>query len=308
MMASFVKACFLFAGALGFMSASRAVADDSESPGASEAVEGESYEIVAGDVLDIRVFEHDSLSRSFPVPPSGRISLAPIGSVFLLGKTVEQLESELTESMEASGYLTHPLVSVVIKQYNQRFVYILEGVQNPRAYELPIDRHLRLTQVLSLGGGLVEDADRKRVKIFRRSKLRETDGSGVRPDVIVVNLDQVMLEGRTECDVLIQPDDTIVVPDLAREERQIFVGGKVKKPGAYPLKPNDELTVFRAIILAGGFDKFASPEDTYLIRKGPEGEKAFKLSVNEILKNRLKSDQLLQPNDIIWVPESFFGS
>jgi len=272
-----------------------------------EAVEEESYRIVPGDELDLRVFGQDSLSRTFPVPPSGKISLPPVGVVILSGKSVGELETELGTALEESGYLARPQVSIVITEYAKRHVYLLEGVRSPKAYELPVDRQLRLTQVLSLGGGLVEQADRKRIRILRRSLVHQDEGGPVRPDVIVVDLDQVMVQGKTECDVLIRPDDTIIVPDLSREEGQIFVGGKVKKPGAYPLKALDEITVFRAIILAGGFDKFASPDDTYLIRKGPDGESAYKLSVSEILKDGLKADRVLRPNDIVWVPESFFG-
>ncbi len=266
------------------------------------------YRVVPGDKLDIRVFEHEALSRSLPVPPSGRISLPPAGTLTLAGKTVAELEGELTLALQESGYISRPQVSIVVTEYSKRYAYLLEGVQNPAAIELPVDRQLRLTQVLSLGGGLVDTADRRHAKVFRRSMVLADDGSPIRPDVIIVDVDEIIDRGKTETDILIYPDDTIIVPDLSKDERQIFVGGKVKKPGAYPLKPQDELTVFRAIILAGGFDKFASPEDTFLIRKGPDGEKAMKMSIPELLKNQFRTDQVLRPNDIIWVPESFFGS
>jgi len=263
---------------------------------------GADYRLVAGDEIDIRVFEQDQLSRVFPVPTHGAISFPPVGTLEVIGRTVAEIESELTRRLTECGYITNPRVSVVVKTYQKRYVYLLEGVQKPQAYELPIDRPLRLTQVLSLGGGLIEDSDRQNIKILR------SVGADRLPTIIVINIDEILEEGRIEKDIEIAPNDTIIVTNLKRDERQIFVGGVVKKAGAYPIHKKDELTVFRAIVLAGGFDKFASPSDTYLIRKTPEGEKALRVDIKKIIEGGLKNDIPLQPNDIVWVSESFFGA
>ena len=263
---------------------------------------GDDYRLVAGDEIDIRVFEQDQLSRVFPVPTHGAISFPPVGTLEVIGRTVADIESELTRRLTECGYITNPRVSVVVKTYQKRYVYLLEGVQKPQAYELPIDRPLRLTQVLSLGGGLIEDSDRQNIKILR------SVGADRLPTIIVINIDEILEDGRIEKDIEIAPNDTIIVTNLKRDERQIFVGGVVKKAGAYPIHKKDELTVFRAIVLAGGFDKFASPSDTYLIRKTPEGEKALRVDIKKIIEGGLKNDIPLQPNDIVWVSESFFGA
>ncbi len=292
----------LVAGLLALAVPGLSRAEAMDDPPGADSESAFDYRTVPGDEIEIRVFEQDQLSRTFPVPTHGAISFPPIGTLEVEGRTVREIEGELVDRLAKSGYLANPRVSVVVKSYQKRYVYLLEGVQRPQAYELPVDRPLRLTQVLSLGGGLIEDSDRQNIKILR------SVGADRLPTIIVIDIDEILEGGRIEKDIEIAPNDTIVVTNLKRDERQIFVGGVVKKPGAYPIHKKDELTVFRAVVLAGGFDKFASPSDTYLIRKSPDGEKAIRVDIKEIIRGGLKNDIPLEPNDIVWVSESFFGA
>jgi len=76
--------------------------------------------------------------------------------------------------------------------------------------------------------------------------------------------------------------------------KTVYVNGEVKNPGAYKLTKG--LTVMKAITLAGGLTGKASEGRTKIIRKTDKGEKTIKA----------RMDDLLEPDDIIVVPESFF--
>ena len=96
-----------------------------------------------------------------------------------------------------------------------------------------------------------------------------------------------------------------MIRNLKVEESKIFVMGKVKNPGSFVWKRRDNLTVFRSIALAGGFDKYAKPEATVVLRRTAKGDTIHKVNLIEVIEGGLKSDLALEPNDVVFVPESF---
>jgi len=76
--------------------------------------------------------------------------------------------------------------------------------------------------------------------------------------------------------------------------KKVYVNGEVRNPGAYKITKG--LTVLKAITIAGGFTIKASEGRTRIIRKTEKGEISIKA----------KMDDLVMPDDIIQVPESFF--
>ena len=90
--------------------------------------------------------------------------------------------------------------------------------------------------------------------------------------------------------VMVEDGDSIYVPRAAFA----FVSGAVKTPGVY--KITQGLTVLKAITLAGGFTQRAAKSRVSVIRKTDAGEKS----------NPAKMDDLVQPDDVVVVPESLF--
>jgi polysaccharide export outer membrane protein len=254
--------------------------------------------LAPGDEVQIKVLDHPEYDLALPVPRSGGFTFPGLGPLTLAGRTTIELEETIREGLEGKGFLREPQVSVFVKVPAKNRVYVLKGVKYPQAYEVPAGTDLYLTQALSLAGGLLPEADPGRVRVLRRRP-------GGERSVLTVDLREILQAGRIELDPLMEPDDTVVVDTFEKDQNLVYVTGKVKTPGSYPI-PREGLSAFRAIVLAGGFDKYASPNDTILIRKGPDGEKAYKVDVREILKGMLKADIALRPNDIIVVPESFF--
>ena len=76
--------------------------------------------------------------------------------------------------------------------------------------------------------------------------------------------------------------------------KKVYVNGEVRSPGAYKITKG--LTVLKAITIAGGFTMKASEGRTRIIRKTENGEISIKA----------KMDDLVMPDDIIMVPESYF--
>ncbi|MDE2292051.1 MAG: polysaccharide biosynthesis/export family protein [Elusimicrobia bacterium] len=105
---------------------------------------------------------------------------------------------------------------------------------------------------------------------------------------------------------LIDPQISIFISEYGN--KQVYVLGEVAKPGSYPLPTEARLSVIEAITLAGGFTQYAAADRTRVIRKNPDGKsQTFLIEVSAVTKRGDKSkDILLEPNDVVYVPESLF--
>jgi len=248
----------------------------------------EDYEIGPRDVLEIVIWDHDDLKRQVHVSQKGEFSFPLIGNVHADGITVAQLEKKIGD--ELSGrYIINPQVSITVKEYRSKRVFILGEVETPGEY--PLTGQTTLVEVLSLAGGPTGDAGSE-VIVIRPKNHRENPVSleEAREDEIVnVNL-RKLLEGDTSQNVFLEPNDTIYIP----HEEYFYVFGEVKKPGRYSMEKGT--TVLKAITTAGGVNEKAAINKTRIVRE-QEGRK---------LEIPVKMTDPLEPEDIVMVPESFF--
>ncbi|MDC0714301.1 polysaccharide export protein [Stigmatella sp. ncwal1] len=123
---------------------------------------------------------------------------------------------------------------------------------------------------------------------------------------------KVTLEGRTSSTAADALRDCLArylrnpqVAVLIREynSKKIFVFGEVQKPGTFPYE--GEMTIIQAITVAGGFTKLAAKNSTNVTRLVDGQERKIRVPVEDIGVGREKNF-LLQPGDIIFIPESFF--
>src|SRR5690606_34598 len=93
---------------------------------AAGAYEGASeYRLGASDLIEISVFGVDELNRTTRVNSNGQISLPLVGAVIAGGKTVPELDTELTRRY-AEGFLQDPQVTVFVKEFSSQRI-TLEG-------------------------------------------------------------------------------------------------------------------------------------------------------------------------------------
>jgi polysaccharide export outer membrane protein len=86
---------------------------------------------------------------------------------------------------------------------------------------------------------------------------------------------------------------------------RVYIWGQVRAQGAIDLVVNEDLTVGKAIMRAGGFADFANKRRVKVVRGGtdPGGQtQYFNLDMTDILdKGDITKDLVLQPNDLIIV-------
>jgi len=115
------------------------------------------YIIGAGDVLTIDVFDVKELSRDVRVSQTGTIGipLVPV-RLHVVGLTEIQAAQKIAEVLEANGLVTHPDVTVVVKERKSKPITVVGAVAHPLVYQA--DRPVTLLEVLAEAGGLATDA------------------------------------------------------------------------------------------------------------------------------------------------------
>jgi len=160
-----------------------------------------------GDVVSYRVIEEQTNPVHLQVSDSGELTVPLVGIVSAKGKTCKQIAYELKPRLEKEYFYratviigletlsTHPLGKV----------YLTGQVQHQGAVEIPANETMTVSKVILLSGGLADFADRRKVKLVRK----RADGT---PETTVVDLVEILDKGHTDRDPVVQPDDTIVVP------------------------------------------------------------------------------------------------
>jgi protein involved in polysaccharide export with SLBB domain len=115
------------------------------------------YVIGNGDLLDISVFDVPELTRELRVSQTGTIGipLVPI-RLRVAGLTELQAEQKIAEVLEANGLVSHPEVSVMVKEHKSRPITVVGAVQHPMVYEA--ESSVTLLEVLAEAGGVSNDA------------------------------------------------------------------------------------------------------------------------------------------------------
>jgi polysaccharide biosynthesis/export protein len=115
------------------------------------------YRIGAGDVLVINVFDVPELTRETRVSQTGTLSI-PLIPVRLqvAGLTEVQAEQKIAEVLEANGLVSHPEVSVTVKEHRSQPITVVGAVIRPMVYEAY--RTVTVLEVLAEAGGVTPDA------------------------------------------------------------------------------------------------------------------------------------------------------
>ena len=122
------------------------------------------YKIAPMDTVTVKVFRMPDLSGEYEVDLAGHISMPLIGEVAAYDLTTAQLDESLTRRL-GEKYLENPDVSVGIKSSTRRSVTVDGAVNKAGSY--PVYGPTTLMQAVAAAGGTREDANARRVAVFR---------------------------------------------------------------------------------------------------------------------------------------------
>lgn len=122
------------------------------------------YKIAPLDTVTVKVFKMPDLSGDYEVDLTGHISMPLVGEIPAVEVTTAELDRRLTEKL-GEKYLENPDVSVGVKASTRRSVTVDGAVKETGSY--PVSGPMSLIQAIALAGGPSEDANARRVAVFR---------------------------------------------------------------------------------------------------------------------------------------------
>ena len=127
------------------------------------------YRLAAGDVLTIKVFGEDDLSREkIRLTDAGTFFYPVLGEIEASGKTVGELEKLITDGLRGR-FLVNPRVAVTIDDYRQFFVN--GQVDKPGAYAY--QPGLTVAKAVAIAGGFKERASQSKMFVIRDADLKK---------------------------------------------------------------------------------------------------------------------------------------
>ncbi len=153
-----------------------------------------------GDVFEVRVFQEPDLSGVYRVAGDGTIYFPLCGTIGVAGLQSSDVGEELEHCLEV-GYLKRPQVSIYVKEFNSKKVFVLGEVTRPGTF--PYEDNMTIVQVITLAGGFAPHADKNNASVARLVK-----GSEQRFKVPVVDIGL----GRAP-NFDLRPGDIVFIPE-----------------------------------------------------------------------------------------------
>jgi polysaccharide export outer membrane protein len=276
------------------------------------------YVIGAGDLLGIEVFDVPELSRDVRVSETGfvAIPLIPV-RVQAGGLTQFQFQDKLAELLQVNGLVTHPQVTVTVKEQHSQPITVIGSVRTPLTIQAV--HQMDLLQVLSQAGGIADDAGSK-ILITRKTlvtgpignsgdlvaadaaKTMPTNQTAAAENTITIDINDLLDSGNSKYNIPLLGGDVVTVPRAG----VVYAVGAVQHPGGFVMQSDrQQLTVLKILSLAGGLSTTAKPGSAVILRQpfGSQQRQQLPVDVKKILA--LKSEDIsLRQNDILYVPDS----
>lgn len=162
------------------------------------------YRLRPSDVVEISFTVAPEFNQTLTVQPDGYVTLKDAGMVDVEGLNL----AEFTAAIERAytGYLHDPQVAVSLKDFQRPYFIVGGEVGRPGKYELRSDT--TVAEAVEIAGGLTQQAKHSQVVLFRR----------VNDDLVetrLLNLKQMLKQGRLQEDAHLQPGDMVFVPQNA---------------------------------------------------------------------------------------------
>jgi polysaccharide biosynthesis/export protein len=160
-----------------------------------------------GDRLSMRVVEDRKSPFGLMVTDSGEVDVPLIGRVPAKGLTCRQLAFEIKKPLERDYYYKATVIVGLdvsgLKSPGR--IYISGQVHSQGPMDIPADETFTVSKAIMRAGGFADFANKRKVKLVRKT--------GASTQTTIVDLEAVIRKGRTDKDPVVEPDDTIIVPE-----------------------------------------------------------------------------------------------
>ena len=218
------------------------------------------YVLGPDDQLNITLTGLNETEVLARVNPDGNINIPYVGLVAINGLTIEHARERIFSKM-AKAYPalkngnTH--LTITLNAYRTIRVTIIGEAERPGGYQ--ISALSSIFNALYTSGGPTENGTLREIKLMRNNK-----------QIASIDLYEFLQKGTMPEDIRLEDQDVILYPPY---QKRIEIGGAVKRPAVYELKPNE--TLAQALNFSGGFNDSAFTDRLKVVQRNGR-EKTFK--------------------------------
>jgi protein involved in polysaccharide export with SLBB domain len=176
-------------------------------------VPDDKYKLRVGDKVAFQILEDQLLDprevpRELLVADSGELDIPYIGRVAAVDKTPKQLCDEIKVQLEKE-YYKQATVIIALNLANRYVgrIYVWGQVRTQGPIDIALNENLTVGKAILRAGGFADFANKKKVKVIRPGGA---DGAG--KQTFILNMVEILEQGKTEKDMALQPDDFVIVP------------------------------------------------------------------------------------------------
>lgn len=161
---------------------------------------GATNALAANDLLEVRVYQEADLSGIYRVDPDGHIDFPLCGKVHVGGASASGAAEAISGCLR-NGFVRRPQVSVLVKEFNSKKVFVFGEVAKPGSFSF--EEGMTIIHAISQAGGLTRGAAKNSVNVTRVVEGREVK--------LPVKVEDIVT-GRDKNFTLV-PGDIIFVPE-----------------------------------------------------------------------------------------------
>lgn len=293
---------------------------------------GDEYRLVTGDEIAVRFAGELGQDITLTVRPDGRITLPEAGDVPAQSLTPTELAREIEKRTATERRNPRVTVNLLRSSLGTNDLSGEAVVQEDGTLSIPrlgrvqaaglssADASEKLAERASSIFGNKAQAtltrqltpiDRQKEGLigFDKTLIVSTDGKLIIPEIgsfeaAGKTISALREEIRGALARRYRNRLNVVLAIEASESRIVYIGGEVARPGAYPLSHN--LTMFRALLLAGGTLETGDLKAVLRVHSAPNGDvTVFVTNLKEFVFDGVKgNDMQLAPQDIVLVAKT----
>ncbi len=239
------------------------------------------YIVGPGDEIVVKMWGRVEGTQRMVVDRDGKIFLPKFGSLYVAGKTFEEMRASLKAKVSTIAEVSS---DVPLGQMKGIRVSVVGEVRAPGWYNVS-SLHTAL-QALSIAGGMKDIGSLRRIKILRAGQV-----------VREIDLYEFLLSGDTRADIRLLQGDVIFVPVVGK---LTAIAGEVRRPTIYELR--DEKSLLDLVRVAGGLTRLAYLERAEVVRVDDNRVyRTIYFDLGKAIAGDLKENLLLENEDHVQI-------
>jgi len=252
-----------------------------------------------GDLISLVVYDSPELSRNFRVDEEGGLRLPMLRQhIQVAGLTMDECENAIAAALVNEQVLVNPIVSVSVTEFHSRPITVVGAVKSPSTFQA--SSSMTLLDALTRAGGMTDNAG-SMILISHQSSSEHPGLAGLVERVPAKSLQD---PASNSANIVLQGGDIVRIPQAG----QVYMVGTVKHPGPFYITNNTDMTMMRALSIAGGLDAYAS-HTAYIYRSDKDDQHKTEIPVklSKILA-RKAPDVPLYADDMVYIPNRTFAA